>query len=287
MGPGGRLQAEPAVAGAWVALGGTPDKNRFACREPRLLVWAGMKILGIDIGGSAFKGAPVNTKTGRLLAERLRVEVDSPCSTAQGLAAARKIARHFDWHGPVGIGFPSIIKDGRIGAVGNLGHNWENKNGAALFSKATGGKARLLNDADAAGLAEMKFGAGKGERGSVLMLTMGTGIGSALFFRGNLMPNVEFGHIPWRGKPIERYASAAVRKRRDLSWREWVARVNVFLAVAERLCAPDLIIIGGGVSKKSDQWLHLIKAHARVVPAKMSNEAGIVGAALAWEYLGD
>ncbi len=245
-----------------------------------------MKVLGIDIGGSAFKGAPVDTKTGRLLAERHRVEVDAPCPTVQGLAAAREIARHFQWHGPVGIGFPSVIQSNRTGPVGNLGRNWEKKDGAALFGRATGGKARLCNDADAAGLAEMKFGAGKGHQGSVLMLTLGTGIGSALFFQGRLMPNLEFGHIPWKGKPIERFASAAVRKRRGLSWREWALRVNVFLGVVERLCSPELIIIGGGVSKKSDKWFKYLKAQARVVPAKLQNEAGIVGAALAWEEAG-
>jgi polyphosphate glucokinase len=245
-----------------------------------------MIVLGIDVGGSAFKGAPVNTKTGRLLGERHRIEIDSPCPTAQGLAAARAIARHFQWHGPVGVGFPSVILDDHIGVVGNLGKNWEKKNGAVLFSRATGGRAKLFNDADAAGLAEMKFGAGKGQMGSVLMLTMGTGIGSALFFRGRLMPNLEFGHIPWRGRPIERFASAAVRKRRKLTWPEWARRVNTFLAVAERICSPELIIIGGGVSKKSEKWLKYIKASAKVVPAQMGNDAGIVGAALAWEQAG-
>lgn len=245
-----------------------------------------MKVLGIDIGGSAFKGAPVDTKTGRLLAERHRVEIDAPCPTAQGLAAAREIARHFNWKGPVGIGFPGIILGDRIDAVGNLGHNWENKNGAVLFGRATRSKVRLFNDADAAGLAEMKFGAGKGHQGSVLMLTFGTGIGSALFYRGRLMPNIEFGHIPWKGKPIERYASAAAKKRRDLSWKEWARCVNVFFQVAERLCSPELIIIGGGVSKQSDKWFKYLKAKARIVPAKMHNDAGIVGAALAWEQAG-
>jgi polyphosphate glucokinase len=243
-----------------------------------------MKVLGIDIGGSAFKGAPVDTKTGKLLGERHRVEIDAPCPTAQGLAAAREIAQHFNWKGPLGIGFPSIIQNNWIGAVGNLGHNWEYQNGAALFGKATGNQVRLFNDADAAGLAEMKFGAGRGCQGSVLMLTFGTGIGSALFFQGRLMPNIEFGHIPWKGKPIERFASAAVKKRHDLTWKEWAERVNVFLQVAERLCSPELIIIGGGVSKKSDKWFKYLKAKARIVPARMHNDAGIVGAALAWEH---
>jgi polyphosphate glucokinase len=246
-----------------------------------------MKILGIDIGGSAFKGAPVDTSTGRLLAERHRVEVAAPCPTAQGIAAAREIARHFKWQGPVGIGFPGIIKGDRIGAVGNLGANWADCNGAALFRRATGCRVRLFNDADAAGLAEMKFGAGRGQRGSVLMLTFGTGIGSALFYQGRLFPNAELGWVPWRGKPFERYASAAVRKRRGLSWQEWAGRVNVYLGVVERLFSPELIIMGGGVSKKADKWFRYLKTSARVVPASMHNNAGIVGAAMAWEQAAD
>ena len=242
-----------------------------------------MKVLGIDIGGSAFKGALVDTKTGKLLAERHRVEVDSPCPTAQGCAAARAITRHFQWLGPVGIGFPGIILGDQIDLVGNLGTNWQKKNGTALFGRATGGQVRLCNDADAAGLAEMKFGAGRGQMGTVLMLTFGTGIGSALFYQGKLFPNAELGWVPWRGKPFERYASAAVRKRRDLSWAEWAGRVNVYLGVMERLFSPELIIVGGGVSKKSAKWFKYLKTRARIVPAKMHNDAGIVGAALAWE----
>jgi len=241
-----------------------------------------MKILGIDIGGSAFKGAPVDIKTGRLLAERYRVEVGSPCSLKQGLAAVREITRHFNWKGPVGIGFPGIIQAGRIGAVGNLGRVWEGKNGTALFRRASGRRVRLVNDADAAGLAEMAFGVGRGRKGTVLLLTFGTGIGSALFNDGKLFPNAELGHIPWRGKPFERYAAASVRKRARLDWLEWAARVNVYLAVVERLVSPDLIIIGGGVSKKADKFMRCIRARARVVPARLNNDAGIVGAALTW-----
>jgi polyphosphate glucokinase len=243
-----------------------------------------MRILGIDVGGSALKGAPVDTKTGRLLAERHRVEIVSPCPVKVGLAAAREIARHFDWHGPVGVGFPGIIQYGRIGPVGNLGQVWEGLNGAALFRRATGCPVTVINDADAAGLAEMKFGAGRGRQDSVLMLTLGTGIGSALFYRGLLFPNAEFGHVPWRGKPIERFAAAAVRKRARLTWRQWAVRVNVDLAVMERLLSPDLIILGGGVSKKAVKWFKFLRAKAKVVPAKMHNEAGIVGAALAAEH---
>lgn len=241
------------------------------------------KVLGIDVGGSAFKGAPVDIKTGQLLAERHRVEISSPCTLAEGRAAVKQIAEHFKWRGPVGVGFPGIVLGDKIGAVGNLGDQWVGQNGAALFSKAAhGAKVRLLNDADAAGLAEMKFGAGRGQLGPVLMLTFGTGIGSALFYRGHLFPNAELGWIPWRGKPMERYASAAARKRARLDWPEWAERVNVYLAVVERLFSPELIIIGGGVSKKADKWFQFIQARAKVVPAKMHNDAGIVGAALAW-----
>ncbi len=242
-----------------------------------------MKVLGIDIGGSAFKGAPVDTKTGRLLAERHRVEVSSPCSLKEGIAAAREIARHFKWKGPVGIGFPGIIQDGRIGAVGNLGEVWEGQNGAVLFRRATGCPVRLINDADAAGLAELKFGAGRGKQGTVLLLTFGTGIGSALFYNGRLFPNAELGHVPWRGKPFERYAAASVRHRARLTWKHWAKRVNVYLAVMERLFSPRLIILGGGVSRKAAKFLPYIETNARIVPARMHNDAGIVGAALQWQ----
>lgn len=241
-----------------------------------------MKVLGIDIGGSAFKGAPVDLKTGRLLAERHRVEIKSPCSIKEGVAAAREIARHFNWKGPVGIGFPGIIENGRIGEVGNLGDVWVGQNGAALFRRATGCPVRVINDADAAGLAEMQFGRGRGKTGTVILLTFGTGIGSALFRDGRLLPNAELGHIPWRGKPFERYAAASVRKRARLDWPEWAARVNVYLGVVERLFAPKLLILGGGVSKKAEKFLPYIKTHAKVVPARLHNDAGIVGAALAW-----
>ena len=242
-----------------------------------------MKVLGIDIGGSAFKGGPVDTKTGRLLAERHRVEIKSPCSLQEGAAAAREIVRHFKWKGPVGIGFPGIIQAGRIGAVGNLGDVWEGQNGAALFRRATGCPVKLVNDADAAGLAEVQFGVGRGKQGTVLLLTFGTGIGSALFHNGVLFPNAELGHIPWRGKPFERYAAASARKRARLDWPAWCERVNVYLSVVERLFSPGLIIVGGGVSKKADKFMPFIKAKARVVPARLHNDAGIVGAALAWQ----
>lgn len=244
-------------------------------------LWRPMKVLGIDIGGSAFKGAPVDTRTGRLLAARHRVPIDSPCARADGLAAARAIVGHFRWRGPVGIGFPGVVRNGRIGAVGNLGEHWAGVSGEAIFRRATGCPVTLINDADAAGLAELRFGAARNRRGTVLLLTMGTGIGSALFANGVLFPNAELGHIPRGGKPYERHASAAVRERLDLSWADWAERVNEYLACVERIVSPDLIIFGGGVSKKHDKWFPYLRTRARVVPARMRNDAGIVGAALA------
>jgi polyphosphate glucokinase len=240
-----------------------------------------MKILGIDIGGSALKAAPVDTKAGRLLAERFRVPISSPCPPAEGLAAARQIAEHFRWKGRIGVGFPGIIQGGRIGAVGNLGEAWEGRNGASLFTRATGCRTSIVNDADAAGMAEMRFGAGRGRKGTVLVLTFGTGIGSALFHGGRLFPNAELGHIPWEGEPIERFAAAAVKTRLELDWREWSERVNIYLRVVERLFSPELIIIGGGVSQDHRAWFKHLRAQARVVPARLHNDAGIVGAALA------
>jgi polyphosphate glucokinase len=240
-----------------------------------------MKVLGIDIGGSSFKAAPVDLRTGRLAAERFRVPVSSPCPRAEGLAAARQIVEHFRWKGRVGIGFPGIVQDGRIGTVGNLGSEWENQNGVRIFTRATGCRTGLANDADAAGLAEMRYGAGKGREGTVLMLTFGTGIGSALFYRGQLFPNAELGHVPWEGKPIEQFASAAVKTRLDLDWAEWTERVNVYLRIVERLFSPELIIIGGGVSQDHKAWFRLLRTQAKVVPARLHNDAGIVGAALA------
>ncbi|MBA3849484.1 MAG: polyphosphate glucokinase [Opitutus sp.] len=242
-----------------------------------------MKVLGIDIGGSSFKAAPVDLRTGRLTGERFRVPVSSPCPRAEGLAAAKQIVGHFRWKGRVGIGFPGIVREGRIGIVGNLGAEWENQNGVRLFTGATGCRVGIANDADAAGLAEMRFGAGQGRAGTVLMFTFGTGIGSALFHRGQLFPNAELGHIPWAGQPIEQFASAAVKTKLDLDWAEWAGRVNVYLRVVERLFSPELIIVGGGVSQDHKAWFKLLRTQAKVVPAKLHNDAGIVGAALVGE----
>lgn len=244
-----------------------------------------MNALGIDIGGSGIKGAPVDISTGRLLAERLRIDTPEPSTPKAVLAATRELVRHFKWKGPVGIGFPGVVKLGWIGEVGNLDDAWVGTNGAALFRKATMCPVAILNDADAAGLAEARFGAAKGVKGSVLLLTLGTGIGSALISNGVLYPNSEIGSFPWHGKISERWLSGAARKRRDLSLREWGRELTPFLDTLTRVLSPDLIVIGGGISQKGEKFLRHLKGKTKVVPAKLANHAGIVGAAIATESL--
>jgi polyphosphate glucokinase len=244
-----------------------------------------MKALGIDIGGSGIKGAPVDTATGKLLAKRLRIETPEPSTPAAVLAATRQLVEHFKWKGPIGIGFPGVVKQGRIGQVGNLDDSWVGANGAALFRRATRLPVAVMNDADAAGLAEVRFGAGRNKRGAILLLTLGTGIGSALIHDGVLYPNSELGFFPWRGRISEKFLSGAARKRRGLSFAEWGTELTPFLSTLVRVLSPDLIIIGGGVSKKGRKFLKHLKCGTRVVAAKLSNDAGIVGAAIGAEGL--
>lgn len=239
-------------------------------------------VLGIDVGGSAFKGAPVDLRTGKMLSAPEVVASSAPCTLAQGMEAVREVVRRFSWTGQIGIGFPGVVREGRTGVVGLLGREWEKRDLAKLVTRATKCATRVINDADAAGLAEMQFGAGRRQRGAVLMLTLGTGIGSALFYHGRLTPNLELGEIPWRGKAIELFASARVKTQRGLGWREWSERVNVVIEIAEKLTSPELIILGGGVSADAAKWFPYLKSSAPIVPAKLRNDAGIVGAALAW-----
>jgi polyphosphate glucokinase len=240
-----------------------------------------VQVLGIDIGGTGIKAAPVDTTTGTLLTERIKVETPRP---AQPDAVAAVVAQHvkrFDWTGPVGITFPGVVVNGVTMTAANLGHPWIGMDTRALFSKATGMPVSLINDADAAGLAEMKFGAGAGHQGTVLMLTFGTGIGSALFRDGVLVPNTEFGHIEIRGQDAEKRASERAKELHDLSWGKWAGRVDEYLHHVDALTAPDLVIIGGGISRKADKFLPLLTSlRATVVAAAMQNDAGIVGAAV-------
>lgn len=237
--------------------------------------------LGIDVGGSGIKGAPVNTETGDLLEERYRVLTPQPATPQAVAASIVEIAKKFNWKDRIGCGVPSVIKDGMVLTAANIDPAWIGTNGKTLFESATHCKVNLINDADAAGIAEMTFGAGKGVNGVVFMITVGTGIGSALFLNGNLVPNTEFGHMEIRGKDAEHRASAAVKEAKDLSWKEWAERFNEFLQRLETLFWPDLIIIGGGVAKYFDRFAPQLTVKAELRPAKLLNEAGIVGAAMA------
>ena len=240
-----------------------------------------MHVLGIDVGGSGIKGAPVDTNTGKLLAERLRIKTPNKAEPQPIADVVAEIAHSFNWQGPIGIGFPAPIKGGVALMAANVSEKWVGTNADDLFTKATGCNCTMINDADAAGLAEMKFGAGKGQPGTVILVTLGTGIGSAIFYRGNLLPNTEFGHLDMDGKDAEHRASDAIRQRDDLSWKKYAKRLNKYLTEMEKLFWPDLFIIGGGISKEAEKYIPLLNLEAPVVPAQFLNEAGIVGAALA------
>jgi polyphosphate glucokinase len=238
-----------------------------------------MKVLGIDIGGSAIKGAPVETSTGRLLGARFKIETPLLLSPAEMADAAGMIAAHFRWKGPVGIGFPGVIHGGTILTSANLDKKFIGCDGIKLFSKAIGIPVALTNDAAAAGLAEMRFGTGKNFGGKALMLTLGTGVGSVLFFRGALFP-CELGHMQMDGRDAEKRVAASVKHRKGLSWKQWGTRLGDYIEMLENILWPELIIIGGGVSAKHDKFFKFVKSRARMVPAEFLNEAGIVGAAL-------
>ena len=241
-----------------------------------------MIVLGIDVGGSGIKGAPVDTNTGALVEDRYRIPTPKPATPAAVADVIAQITEHFVWDGPMGCCFPARIKKGVALTATNIDDSWLGTNAAETFSQRTGCPCVVLNDADAAGVAEMAFGAGRGRTDLVLVLTFGTGIGTALFIEGKLVPNAELGHIllPEIGA-AEPYAADRARKAEDLAWDEWATRVQTYLDRIEFLLAPDLIILGGGISKekKRGKYLHLLKTQAELVPAELQNEAGIVGAA--------
>lgn len=241
-------------------------------------------ILGIDIGGSGVKGAIVDTKKGKLITDRYRIPTPQPSTPEAVAEVIKKIARHFKWKGPVGVGFPGVIQQGVARTAHNVDKSWIDMDLNKLFSKTTGCKVHVVNDADAAGMAEVKFGAGKGHKGTLILITVGTGFGTVIFVNGKLVPNLELGHIILHGDDAELYATDAARKREELDWDTWASRFNEYLVRIESLVWPDLIIIGGGASKKDDKFLHHITTKAEVVPAKLLNEAGIVGAALVSKY---
>ncbi|MFN8373997.1 MAG: ROK family protein [Anaerolineae bacterium] len=246
-----------------------------------------MEILGIDIGGSGIKGAPVNIETGEMLTERHRIPTPHPAHPDAVADVVTRIAHHFEWKGPIGCTFPAVVKDGVMYSAANVDKSWIGTNGQQLFEEKTECPVVVLNDADAAGIAEMQFGAGRGQMGVVFIITLGTGIGSAIFHKGVLLPNTELGHLELRGKDAENRASDRIRKEKDLGWNEWADRLNEYFGRLEFLFSPDLFIIGGGVSAKAEKFLSLLETRAQIIPAQLLNDAGIIGAALAAKPLLD
>jgi polyphosphate glucokinase len=241
-----------------------------------------MHVLGIDIGGTGMKAAPVDVATGKLLDVRQKIATPQPATPAAVADVVRELAGSFGWKGVTGATFPGVVTSGTVRTAANVDRAWIGTDAAKLFGKALGGDVTVLNDADAAGIAEMTFGAGKGEHGTVLMLTFGTGIGSALFTGGLLVPNTEFGHIELNGHEAEKRASERAKDTHDLSWSKWAARVDDYIQHMEGLLSPDLIIVGGGISKESEKWVPMLThVRARIVHATLLNDAGIVGAAMA------
>ncbi len=238
-----------------------------------------MEVLGIDIGGSGIKGALVDTASGQLLTERVKILTPQPATPEAVAGVVAELVQQFRWQGPVGCGFPAVISEGVARTAANIDKTWIGVHVEHLLAEKIGCPCLVVNDADAAGVAEMHFGAGLGRTDTVLVLTLGTGIGSALFYNGQLFPNLELGAFPLKGGLAEHYAAAAVRKRDKLSWKAWAKRMNLFFAQTERILSPDLIIIGGGVSRKSEKYLHYLTAEAQLLPARLLNQAGIVGAA--------
>lgn len=240
-----------------------------------------MEVLGIDIGGSGIKAAPVDVEKGEFSRARKRIPTPQPSRPDAVAEVVRDLLQHFDWQGPVGCTFPAIVRHGVIKSAANVDDSWIGVNGEALLRDVTGQPVRVLNDADAAGIAEARFGAGRDQEGVIVLLTLGTGIGSAILVDGHLLPNTEFGHLPIRGKEAEHRAANSVRKAEDLSWAEWGKRLNEFLQRMEFFFSPDLFIIGGGVSKKHEKFFRYLETEAPIVPATLRNQAGIIGAAFA------
>lgn len=241
-----------------------------------------MEILGIDIGGSGIKGAIVDTETGELVSERVRYDTPQPSKPEAVIPVVHQLVQDLNYTGPIGVGFPAIVIQGVTRSAANVDDGWINYPAAQKIAEATGCQVIVRNDADVAALAEVRFGAGKGQMGTVMVFTIGTGIGSAMFVDGKLVPNMELGHVylPGQKKDVEFYATDRIRKEKELGWKTWGKRLNRYFQFIEGLFSPELIIIGGGVSKKHEKFLPYIEVQAKVIPAALRNEAGIVGAAL-------
>jgi polyphosphate glucokinase len=235
---------------------------------------------GVDIGGTGIKGAPVDLSTGLLTADRVRLATPQPATPAAVGAVVAQVVSHFGWTGPIGATFPAAIKSGVAMTAANVDRSWIGTDVEATLEAATGNVVRAVNDADAAGVAELAYGAGKNQDGVVIMVTFGTGIGTALFLHGQLVPNTELGHLEIDGREAEKDASEVVREKKGLSWQKWAKRVDRYLKHLEALFWPDMIIIGGGASRKADKFIPLLTLRTTVVAAALQNDAGIVGAAI-------
>ena len=244
-----------------------------------------MKVLGVDIGGSGIKGALVDVEKGEMVSERFRIDTPSSRMPEDVLPVVRDVVAHFDYDGPIGVGFPAVVVDGRplTPFTAHEIEEWVGYGVSAEIARLTGCPTTLINDADAAGIAENAFGAGRDASGTVILLTLGTGIGSAVFVDNKLVPNTEFGkiYLQDRKKVSEQYISAAARERREMGWDEWAEEFDEYLRYLEWLFTPSLFILGGGVSKKHDKYVPLLTTRAPVVPAELRNHAGIIGAAMA------
>ncbi|WP_258104570.1 polyphosphate--glucose phosphotransferase [Marinoscillum sp. MHG1-6] len=245
-----------------------------------------MEILGIDIGGTGIKGAIVDSKKGKLLTDRLRMPTPAPATPELMLDTVRELVKEFGWKGPIGSGFPAVVQHEIVRTASNIDKSWIGVNAAKEIEKLTGCPTHLVNDVDAAGMAEMKFGAGKKEKGVAIIIAAGTGIGSALFINRKLVPNTELGFVYVNQMPGEHYAANSVRENEGLSWEEWGGRFNEYLQRLEFLFWPDLLILGGGVSKRFDEYKQYFDLKTKLVPAKAKNNAGIIGAALAAKEAG-
>ena len=237
-------------------------------------------VIGVDIGGTGIKGAPVSVEQGSLTKDRIRLLTPSPATPDAVAKTVAELLTQIDSPGAVGLTLPAVVRNGVVETAANIDRTWIGTNAVDLFAGATGRAVGVVNDADAAGLAETRFGAGRDRKGVVVMVTLGTGIGSAVFTNGALVPNTELGHLPLKGGDAEQWAAESVRERDELSWTKWAHRLQKYFELLERLLWPDLIIVGGGVSKKADKFLPHIKLNTEIVPALMLNDAGIVGAAL-------
>lgn len=237
--------------------------------------------LGIDIGGSGIKGAIVDVAQGRFISDRLRISTPQPATPESVGQVIETLVQHFGWRGPIGCTFPAIIKQGVAYSAANIDSSWLGVNVSSLLSVRLGLPVLVLNDADAAGVAEMAYGAARDRRGTVLLLTFGTGVGSALLVDGLLVPNTELGHMYVHGHEVEALASDRARKRDRLSWRRWARRLDRIFVEFEQLFSPDLFVVGGGVSKDFQRFAPLLNLRTPIVPAALRNRAGIIGAALA------